>query len=352
MLDEAGQVEYEHGPPGDNVKVTVSSTILDGAIRRCNLRQNQLKARGRKTLTGANIVEQYLGSTGEVIGYDRTTLTVKLKMARDGRDLMIPTEAVGVSGDKWLEKRPEDDVRKAAAPAQGTAAGAAPAKPPGTAGAMHLTPGHAMMNPLIQQHYFPGMHPAMQQQQQQMMMMQQQQQQQMMMQQQMMGGWPGQQMMGGYPQPHMMGGGYPQQQMMGGWAGHPQQQQQQQAPGAGAGTTAAAAAGTAAAATAGTAPAAVTTASSGALPAGWSVAKDPASGKEYYYHATTKQTTWVKPTAEPAASAEAPAAAPAAAPATTSGALPAGWTAATDPASGKQYYYHATTKQTTWEKPT
>jgi hypothetical protein len=208
MLDEASTIEYEHGPPGDNVKVTASSTILDAAIRRCNLRQNQLKARGRKTLTGTNVVEEYLGSTGEVIGYDRTTLTVKVKMARDGRDLMIPTEAVGTSGERWLEKRPEDDKPK---PAVSTGPG--PARPPGTmaanAATAHLTPG--IMNPMMQQQ--------MMMQQQQMVM-----QQQMMMRQQMMGGWPGQQMMGGYMQPNMMMGGYPQQQMVAGWPGYPQQQ--------------------------------------------------------------------------------------------------------------------------------
>ena len=32
------------------------------------------------------------------------------------------------------------------------------------------------------------------------------------------------------------------------------------------------------------------------LPDGWKAAKDPASGREYYYHAATQQTTWERPT--------------------------------------------------------
>ena len=130
-----------------------------------------------------------------------------------------------------------------------------------------------MMNPMMQ-------HQMMMQQQMVM-------HQQMMMRQQMMGVWPGQPIMGGYMQPQMMGG-YPQQQMMAGWQGYPQQQVAGPAAGllgAGAGSTPAA----------------------DALPAGWVAAKDPASGKEYYYHAATSKTTWEKPAAPAAAAPATPA---------------------------------------------
>ena len=97
----------------------------------------------------------------------------------------------------------------------------------------------------------------------------------------------------------------------------------------------------------------------GDLPPGWVAATDPTSGKEYYCHAATNQTTWDKPSAAPAAAAAAAAAvAPGAgllgdggAATPAAGALPAGWVATMDPASGREYYYHAVTNQTSWEKP-
>ena len=129
LLIEAGKVEYSHGPPGDNVKVTESRAVMEGSVTMCNWRQNSLKARGRKTLSPTTTIAEYLGSTGEVLGYDRTTVTVKVKMARDGRDLMIPAEAVGFYGDKWLDKLEQDDKPQETPAAAATAAGAAAAAP-------------------------------------------------------------------------------------------------------------------------------------------------------------------------------------------------------------------------------
>jgi hypothetical protein len=82
----------------------------------------------------------------------------------------------------------------------------------------------------------------------------------------------------------MMGGGWPQQQqmMMGGAGMWPQQQQMY--PGAGGASPTAGAPNPMMAA----APAAATAAPN-ALPPGWAAQKDPASGKEYYYNTQTKQ---------------------------------------------------------------
>lgn len=143
-------------------------------------------------------------------------------------------------------------------------------------------------------------------------------------------------MYGAYPQ--MMMGGYPQQmimqqqmmyqqqmayqqQMMAAGYGYPAQQQQQQA-----------------------APPAA--AAAPALPAGWTSAVDPSSGRTYYCNTATKQTTWEHPAApaqpaaatSPTASAGSPTAAAATASSTPAAGAPAaaatsGDAAATAPAA-------------------
>lgn len=95
-------------------------------------------------------------------------------------------------------------------------------------------------------------------------------------------------------------------------------------------------------------------------PANWKEGTDPKSGKTYFYNKKTKQTTWKKPAcmgggeaaAKPAAvekpAEEKPAAAAAAPAAASSG---GDWREATDPKSGKKYWYNKVTKKTTWKDP-
>lgn len=71
------------------------------------------------------------------------------------------------------------------------------------------------------------------------------------------------------------------------------------------------------------------------LPPGWHSAEDPSNRKVYYYHATTGERSWTKPS-----NVE-----------TVSESLPEGWTTAQDPATGKKYYYHTTAQITQWEAP-
>jgi len=87
------------------------------------------------------------------------------------------------------------------------------------------------------------------------------------------------------------------------------------------------------------------------LPAGWSAAVDPTSGRTYYVNATTGQTSW-EPPAAPAQTTSATSIPPAA-PGMQAGAppLPAGWSAAVDPNSGQTYYMNSITGQTSWEPP-
>jgi len=84
-----------------------------------------------------------------------------------------------------------------------------------------------------------------------------------------------------------------------------------------------------------------------ALPPGWESAPDPASGKPYYFNRATGETSWTPPAAAPAA---APAPAPVA-PVAAAPALPPGWEAAPDPATGKQYYFNRATGETSWTPP-
>jgi len=83
---------------------------------------------------------------------------------------------------------------------------------------------------------------------------------------------------------------------------------------------------------------------SSGLPAGWEQATDPLSGKTYFYNRSTGETSWTAPTTpnkEEAAAQSTPA----------SGGLPAGWEQATDPSSGKFYFYNRSTGETSWAAP-
>ena len=68
------------------------------------------------------------------------------------------------------------------------------------------------------------------------------------------------------------------------------------------------------------------------LPAGWSMAVDPASGVPYYANTATGVTQWHPPPPDPPA-------------------LPAGWVMSTDPASFKPYFCNPRTGQTQWTPP-
>ena len=71
------------------------------------------------------------------------------------------------------------------------------------------------------------------------------------------------------------------------------------------------------------------------LPAGWATVQDPASGRTYYYNASTQKTSWSKPTG-----------------AEENNSLPAGWQKVDDPNTGGSYYYNTSTQETSWTKPT
>ena len=69
--------------------------------------------------------------------------------------------------------------------------------------------------------------------------------------------------------------------------------------------------------------------------AGWVRALDPLSGKTYFYHRTTKETSWEVPLSSSR---------------NTERNFPAGWSAATDQKSGLEYYFHES-GETTWVRP-
>jgi hypothetical protein len=69
--------------------------------------------------------------------------------------------------------------------------------------------------------------------------------------------------------------------------------------------------------------------------AGWETAKDPNSGKIYYFRRSTNERSWKKPDPPKKNDCEQ---------------LPDGWRSAKDQNSGKVYYYH-TSGMTSWEKP-
>jgi len=85
-----------------------------------------------------------------------------------------------------------------------------------------------------------------------------------------------------------------------------------------------------------------------ALPAGWSAAVDPASGREYYVHAPTGRTCWELPDPQALTESNAPATS---APVSNAPALPSGWTLLLDPATGQPYYVNESTGATQWERP-
>ena len=251
----------------DDVRLTLSRTVLDAAMKALKERAGN---RSRVVFPDVAKVKQYMGCGAEVQNYDRASFTVKVNMHRDGADLTLPLEAIGKNEDvaPWLCKLQLDDVPEpvAAAPTP-----AAATMPPGAMGSMVGMPGMA----------YPGMMP------------------------QMMQGYPmaGMAFPGyGYAQPQAYGYpqqayGYPQQPGYG-YPGYPQQQPAYQQPAAAAAAVpgAAAAATPAAGAAAAAAPPPASAAAAAGLPAGWSSAIDPASGRTYYINsAAGNATTWEKP---------------------------------------------------------
>ncbi|XP_036423256.1 rho GTPase-activating protein 12 isoform X2 [Colossoma macropomum] len=88
-------------------------------------------------------------------------------------------------------------------------------------------------------------------------------------------------------------------------------------------------------------------------PVGWEVHTDQDSGKAFYYHPATQQSSWADPRSPtPAAGMEASATA-LPAPSSTSPALPrsSDWEQLLDETTGRHYYYNHTLKQTTWVAP-
>ena len=78
---------------------------------------------------------------------------------------------------------------------------------------------------------------------------------------------------------------------------------------------------------------------------GWEKAKDPSSGKEYYFNRASGERSWDNPLLEkkekPAEDATKP----------SEGDLPSGWAATEDASTGKTYYYHAASGKTSWTRP-
>ena len=80
--------------------------------------------------------------------------------------------------------------------------------------------------------------------------------------------------------------------------------------------------------------------SENSLPVGWEAATDPSTGKTYYFHRASGHRSWEKPTGSENTNSNQE----------SSEILPEGWKSAVDPASGKTYYHH-TSGKTSWEKP-
>jgi hypothetical protein len=72
------------------------------------------------------------------------------------------------------------------------------------------------------------------------------------------------------------------------------------------------------------------------LPQGWNMTIDPSTGRPYYYHAETGESTWNLPGADDDGKEDK--------------ALPAGWARSTT-REGRKYYYNGTTGQVQWEFP-
>merc|ERR1712127_631818 len=85
------------------------------------------------------------------------------------------------------------------------------------------------------------------------------------------------------------------------------------------------------------------------LPVGWEQVADPTTGNPYYCNRATGESSWtvpIAPAVAPSVFQPPPVAAAEAA------SLPAGWESASDPSSGKPYYYNRATGETKWETPT
>lgn len=78
------------------------------------------------------------------------------------------------------------------------------------------------------------------------------------------------------------------------------------------------------------------------LQSDWKTATDPATGKTYYYNTNTGERSWNPPPLGNTSTTTT----------TNTTSLPAGWQAVQDATSGKEYYYHTETKKTQWERPT
>jgi hypothetical protein len=82
------------------------------------------------------------------------------------------------------------------------------------------------------------------------------------------------------------------------------------------------------------------------LPPGWEVAKDPFSGKTYYFNRPSGERSWEKPQKTPPTSSDNKNEKD-----DTSESLPTGWQAVTDKQNGNTYFYHADGR-TQWDRPT
>ncbi|KAH3759631.1 vacuolar protein [Pelomyxa schiedti] len=89
------------------------------------------------------------------------------------------------------------------------------------------------------------------------------------------------------------------------------------------------------------------------LPPSWSEARDPTSGRPYYYNTITNETSWTIPTPPPQPVTPTP---PASQPVSQSQpasktALPPGWEEGFDPSSGRVFYIDHNNKITSWTPP-
>jgi hypothetical protein len=83
---------------------------------------------------------------------------------------------------------------------------------------------------------------------------------------------------------------------------------------------------------------------------GWEMRIDPASGRTYYAHPTTKETSWDSPSMHDMASSRAPSVSSVAS-VSMEPQLPEGWDMREDPATGRSFYAHPATGQSSWTLP-
>ncbi|XP_066530343.1 rho GTPase-activating protein 27 isoform X2 [Hoplias malabaricus] len=88
-------------------------------------------------------------------------------------------------------------------------------------------------------------------------------------------------------------------------------------------------------------------------PVGWEVHTDQDSGKAFYYHPATQQSSWEDPRSTPPPAGMEASPLPAAPSTSASPALSQGsdWEQLLDETTGRHYYYNHSLKQTTWEAP-